>query len=218
MWIVVTYITEGNSYDKYGRPFRRRNYLPGIMTIAALLVITTALWALAITRPQTLAQTPACNPPLPTDSDTPSLGQPVPPEKMAEITPAALTNVPLQVLNASGRGGQAGTIAETLHDLGFTQPTAANDPLYAGTRLTCQGHIRFGPQGLAQAATVWLIAPCAELYQDNRTDNSVDLALGTAFTTIASSNDIDTVLASLRSNPPAPVDPALVSTIHNRTC
>ena len=122
------------------------------------------------------------------------------------------------MLNASGQGGQAGEVAGALRDLGFAQPTAANDPLYAGTRLTCQGQIRFGAAGRPGAAAVWLVAPCVELYQDDRQDDSVDLAIGTEFTTLAHSDDIDAVLAGLRPDATEPADSALLAKIHNGTC
>lgn len=137
---------------------------------------------------------------------------------MVNVTPAKLAQTKVRVLNASGRGGQAADIADALHDLGFAQPTAANDPIYASARLTCQGQIRFGEAGEATAAAVWLVAPCTELFRDDRTDDSVDLALGTDFTTLAHSDDIDSVLASLRPGATEPSDPALLSKIHANTC
>ena len=39
-------------------------------------------------------------------------------------------------------------------DLGFAQPEAANDTVYAETRLACQGQIRFGASGRAAAAAL----------------------------------------------------------------
>lgn len=126
---------------------------------------------------------------------------------MTDVAPAKLSDTKVHVLNASGRGGQAADIAGALQDLGFAQPTAANDPIYAGTRLDCQGQIRFGTAGQATAAALWLVAPCTELYHDSRADDSVDLALGTDFTTLAHNDDIDAVLANLRPAPPSPQIP-----------
>jgi LytR cell envelope-related transcriptional attenuator len=136
---------------------------------------------------------------------------------MINVAPAKLPDTKIRVLNASGRGGQAADVAGALKDLGFAQPVAANDPIYANTRLSCQGQIRFGDAGQAAAAAVWLVAPCAELYHDDRTDDSVDLVLGTDFTALAHSDDIDAVLAGLRPGA-EPADPALLSKIHAGTC
>jgi len=122
------------------------------------------------------------------------------------------------VLNASGQGGQAGEVASALRDLGYAPPTAANDDVYAGTRLECQGQIRFGASGKAAAAALWLVAPCTELYQDGRTDDTVDLAVGAEFTELSHTDDIDAVLASLRPDATAPTDAALLQKIHTASC
>jgi hypothetical protein len=137
---------------------------------------------------------------------------------MVNVSPAKLTETKVHVLNASGRGGQAADVADALRDLGFAQPSAANDPVYANAKLNCQGQIRFGEAGQAAAASVWLVAPCTELFRDDRADDSVDLALGTDFTTLAHSDDIETVLATLRPDATEESDPALVSKIHSNSC
>ena len=36
---MVSSITEGTAFDRHGRPFRRRNYVPGLLTIGALAVV-----------------------------------------------------------------------------------------------------------------------------------------------------------------------------------
>jgi hypothetical protein len=137
---------------------------------------------------------------------------------MSDVSPAKLADTKVRVLNASGRGGQAGDVAGAMKDLGFAQPTAANDPIYAGTRLTCQGQIRFGTAGQATAAAVWLVAPCTELFNDNRADDSVDLVLGTEFSALAHNDDIDAVLATLRPGANEPSDPSLLTKIHSSSC
>jgi len=181
-------------------------------------VASAVVWTIALTRPPEVHEAAACNPPPPQpDPAQPHLGTPVSRSTMINVAPAKLTDTKIRVLNASGRGGQAADIASALKDLGFAQPAAANDPVYAHTRLTCQGQIRFGDAGQAGAAAVWLVAPCAELYHDDRTDDSVDLVLGTDFTALAHSDDIDAVLAGLRPGA-EPADPALLSKIHAGIC
>ncbi len=216
---MVAQITEGTAFDKHGRPFRRRNYMPGIIAAAVLVVITALVWGIALTRPVDVREAEACNPPpTPTDPATPKLGEQVSHSSMVDVAPAKLADTKIRVFNASGQGGQAGEVAGALRDVGFAQPTAANDPIYTNTRLTCQGQIRFGASGRSGAAAVWLVAPCVELYQDDRQDDSVDLAIGTEFTTLAHSDDIDAVLAGLRPDATEPADSALVAKIHNGTC
>jgi hypothetical protein len=218
---VVAQITEGTAFDKRGRPFRRRNFLPGILLIVALAVVTMLVWVIALSRPADVHEATICNmPPAPADPTAPALqlGDPQTRADMTDVTPAKLADAKIKVLNASGQGGQAAEVAGELRDLGFAEPTAANDPVYAGSRLECQGQIRFGRSGRAAAAAVWLVAPCAELFQDQRTDAGVDLAIGTQFSQLSHSDDIDAVLASLRPDATRAADPSLLSKIHTGTC
>lgn len=216
---MVAQITEGTPLDKHGRPFRRRSYRPGIIAVAVMFVVTAIVWAIALTRPVDVREAAACNPPPESaNSSAPKLGEQVSRSSMVDVTPAKLAQTKINVLNASGQGGQAGEVAGALRDLGFAQPAASNDPVYTNTRLTCQGQIRFGANGKAGAAAVWLVAPCVELFQDNRPDDSVDLAIGTDFTALAHSDDIDAVLAGLRPDATEPADSGLLTKIHNGTC
>jgi pimeloyl-ACP methyl ester carboxylesterase len=216
---VVAQITEGTAFDKHGRPFRRRNPRPAIIVAIFLGVVTMVVWTVALTRPAKVHEAAVCNPPpKPAESTPAQLGEQVSRSAMMDVTPAKLSDTKVRVLNASGRGGQAGDVAGAMKDLGFAQPTAANDPLYAGTRLACQGQIRFGTAGQATAATVWLVAPCMELFNDSRSDDSVDLSLGTDFTALAHNDDIDAVLATLKPGATEPSDPALLAKIHASSC
>jgi hypothetical protein len=218
---VVAQITEGTAFDKRGRPFRRRNYLPGILLFAALAVVTLLVWVMALSRPPDVHEATVCNgPPPPADPSAPApqLGEQVTRADMTDVMPAKLADAKTRVLNASGQGGQAAEVAGELRDLGFVEPAAANDPIYVNTRLECQGQIRFGPSGRAAAAALWLVAPCTELFQDQRTDDSVDLAIGTEFTELTHNDDIDAVLASLRPDATQAADPTLLKKIHTANC
>jgi hypothetical protein len=216
---VVAQITEGTAFDKHGRPFRRRNPRPAIVLLVFLVVVTGVAWTVALTRPAKVHEAQVCNPPpQPTGSAPTQLGEQMSRSAMTDVTPAKLSDTKVRVLNASGRGGQAADVAGAMKDLGFAQPTAANDPIYAGTRLTCQGQIRFGTAGQATAAAVWLVAPCSELFNDNRADDSVDFAVGTEFNALAHNDDIDSVLASLRPGATGSSDPSLLSKIHASSC
>jgi len=218
---VVAQITDGTAFDKHGRPFRRRNFLPGIALFASLAVAALLVWVTALSRPPDIREALVCNPPpTPADSDAPrpELGEQVSRAEMIDVTPAKLADTQIRVLNASGQGGQAAEVAGALRDLGFADPEAANDQIYATARLECQGQIRFGPSGRAAAASIWLVAPCTELFQDQRTESTVDMALGTEFAALTRSDNIDAVLASLLPDATQPADPALLSKIHNGSC
>lgn len=217
---MVAQITEGTAFDKQGRPFRRRNFMPGILMFAAMAVVTLIVWVIALNRPPDVTEAAVCNPPADAAADPTQsrLGEQVTRASMTEVGPANLADTKIRVLNASGQGGQAAEVAGQLGDLGFAEPTAANDPLYENNRLACQGQIRFGPSGRAAAAAVWLVAPCVELFQDQRPDDTVDLAIGTEFTELARSDDIEAVLSSLRPEATQPADPTLLSKIHTAAC
>ncbi|HEY0228637.1 MAG TPA: envelope integrity protein Cei [Mycobacterium sp.] len=216
---MVAQITEGTAFDKHGRPFRRRNPRPAIFVLVFLVLVTGVVWVVALTRPAKVREAEACNPPPQQAGSAPAqIGEQMSRSAMSDVSPAKLADTKVRVLNASGRGGQAGDVAGAMKDLGFAQPTAANDPIYAGTRLTCQGQIRFGTAGQATAAAVWLVAPCTELFNDNRADDSVDLVLGTEFSALAHNDDIDAVLATLRPGANEPSDPSLLTKIHSSSC
>jgi LytR cell envelope-related transcriptional attenuator len=215
---VVAQITEGTAFDKHGRPFRRRNPRPAIVVVVFLVLVTGVVWTVALTRPAKVHEVAVCNPPPQKDGSAPQLGEQMSRSAMADVTPARLGDTKVRVLNASGRGGQAADIAGAMKDLGFAAPTAANDPIYTGTRLNCQGQIRFGTAGQASAAAVWLVAPCTELFNDNRADDTVDLAVGTDFSGLAHNDDIDAVLAGLRPGASEPSDPSLLQKIHASSC
>ena len=218
---MVAQITEGTAFDKHGRPFRRRNFVPGIAMFAVLAVASLVIWVIALNQPADVTEAAACNPPADNTTSDPTqskLGEQVTRASMTEVGPANLADTKIRVLNASGQGGQAAEVAGQLRDLGFAEPTAENDPLYANNRLSCQGQIRFGPSGRAAAAAVWLVAPCMELFQDQRPDNTVDLAIGSDFTELTRSDDTEAVLSSLRPEATAPPDPSLISKIHSTAC
>ena len=216
---MVAQITQGTAFDKHGRPFRRRNPRPAIFVLVFLVLVSGVVWIVALTRPVKVREAEVCNPPpQPAGSAPAQLGEQVSRTAMTDVTPAKLSDTKVRVLNASGRGGQAADVAGAMKDLGFAAPTAANDPIYAGAKLNCQGQIRFGTAGQATAAAVWLVAPCTELFNDNRADDSVDLAVGTEFSALAHNEDIDAVLTSLRPGATEPADPILLSKIHASSC
>ncbi len=188
---------------------------------AVLAVVSMIIWVVALNRPPDVTEAAPCNPPADNTTSDPTqskLGEQMTRAAMTEVGPAKLADTKVRVLNASGQGGQAAEVAGQLRDLGFADPTAENDPLYTNNRLACQGQIRFGPAGRAGAAAVWLVAPCAELYQDQRPDNTVDFAIGSEFTELARSDDAEAVLSSLRPEATQPADPGLIAKIHSAAC
>ncbi len=143
---------------------------------------------------------------------------------MSTVRPAPLADTMVRVLNASDQNGLAETVLGKLKDYGFTAPTTGaygDDSVLYNHDMACQGQIRFGDAGRADAAAVWIAAPCAQLIDDGRRDTSVDLVLGTYFTDIDPSADAQEVLRTLRastSSGEGGANPALVAAVHNQTC
>ena len=62
------------------------------------------------------------------------------------------------------------------------------------------------------------MAPCTELFEDERDDDTVDLAIGTEFSELSRNDDIEAVLASLRPDATQMADESLIAKIHSTTC
>jgi hypothetical protein len=150
--------------------------------IGALAVVVVVTWSVVLgnstSGPAGLscpapAATPAGAPELPGASATTALDQ---------VAPASPGAVRIRVLNGGGQRGQANLVASQLGELGFTEAAdPVNDPYYPTGNLICRGNIRFGAAGSAGARTVSLVLPCLALVQDTRTDDSVDVAIGSSF-------------------------------------
>ena len=138
---------------------------------------------------------------------------------MIDVTPAKLADTKIRVLNASGQGGQAAEVAGAAARSGFRR-AGCGERRGVRERRGWRARARSGsgPSGRAAAAAVWLVAPCTELFQDERSDDTVDLAIGTEFTELSHSDDIDAVLASLRPDATQAADSALLTKIHSTTC
>ncbi len=217
---MVSLITEGSAVDDKGRPFLRRRYQPWVALVAILALICAIVWIKALTTEGKSHAAMACNSPSPAqDPNAPQqpapLGQRVSSSRLHDVEPAPLAQSKVRIYNASGQRGLAEHIASRLSDYGFASPPApvfANDPVYVNGDLECTGQIRFGVNGRPAAASVQLIAPCAELIEDQRTDDSVDLALGSLFgNDVHPGTDAEEVLKSLKN--PAPGGPAIDSSL-----
>ncbi|MTD16448.1 hypothetical protein GIS00_21155 [Nakamurella sp. YIM 132087] len=117
---------------------------------------------------------------------------------LRDTRPANPEQIALQVFNASTTRGLARTVTTELQAAGFSSIKAgANDVLYPAGDLVCSSEIRFGPAGLAQARTVLIVAPCAQLVQDDRFDASVDLALGARYVSTPVTDEMKAQLQAL---------------------
>lgn len=224
---MVSLITEGTSTDPRGRPFLRRRMRPWLILVAVLALICATVWIKALSTRGDEYAAMACNSPSPaTGPDAepqPALGQRVGPGRLQEVDPAPLAETKVRVLNANNQRGQAAHVAAQLGDLGFGSVPGdpyGNDSIYVNGDLECTGQIRFGVNGRPAAAAVQLAAPCAELIEDKREDDTVDLVLGSLFGDVQPNNDAEEVLRSLRNPAPgeASIDSDLLAAARHARC
>lgn len=216
--------------DEDGRPYRRRRPRPILTLLAVGAVFAAGVWVVATVHQPTDSTAIDCNRPvlptnLPADTKAPPLGQRADRAQMADVAPVAPAATAVRVLNANGQSGQATAVSEQLSELGFGRAAVnpvGNDAVYPGLDLHCHGQIRFGDAGEAAASTLWIVAPCTELIRDERTDPTVDLALGDYFGTLSPGADAMEVLRALRESSSTgktpPLDPTLVAAARNAKC
>ena len=228
---MVSLITEGTATDERGRRFQRRRPLPWIATIGVLAALCGVVWIGVLSGSDESTTAMSCNSPAVPAAAEPGAPPPAPlgarvgVSRLTDVDPAALSVTRVRVYNANGQRGQASHIAAQLSDYGFASAPdvqVGNDPVYLDQSMECSAQIRFGPNGAAGAATVQLVAPCAELIEDNRPDDTVDLALGTYFSDISPNNDAEEVLRTLRDAPTgttsAPLDIGLLEAARKARC
>lgn len=227
---MVSLITEGSATDKRGRPFARRRAVPAAVVGGVLAAATVMVWTIVFTGAEPETETVACPAP-PTVASEPDgpvpapAGEVVERSTLADVDPAPLAATRVRVYNANGERGQASNVAAELGDYGFASAPdvqAGNDPVYVDQNMQCHGQIRFGESGRAAANTVRLVAPCAELVVDTRTDDTVDLALGTYFKDLSVGADAEELLRTLREVPvgdrSAPLDVDLLDAALDVQC
>lgn len=180
------------------RPYQRRRRGPVVVLVSVLAVVALVTWTTVLITSAGRSGTASC----PTPAAGAS-GEVVEASSLDSTTPAAASTVKVRVLNGGGQRGQANLVAAQLGDLGFTEGAAPdNDPLFPNGDLECRGQIRFGANGASAAATLAIVLPCTELVRDSRTDDTVDFAVGTAFSDVKPGRPARDVLDQL-ANPPA---------------
>jgi LytR cell envelope-related transcriptional attenuator len=190
-------------------PYRRRRRTPWVVVVTLLAVAAVATWSVVLSDASGPSTAAACPPP--TTGSLP--GAVVDPAALDQAAPVPPSSTRVHVLNAGGQRGQANLVAAQLADLGF--PEAAppeNDPLHPEGKMECVGQLRFGPAGQGAARTLTLVLPCVELVRDDRTDDVVDLSVGTGFRDVnpprAVRNALDQIGTASGSDGSANADPA----------
>ncbi|GEL25429.1 hypothetical protein PSU4_43830 [Pseudonocardia sulfidoxydans NBRC 16205] len=180
------------------RPYQRRRRGPVVVLVSVLAVVALVTWTTVLITAAGRSGAVSC--PTPAAG---AAGEVVEASSLDSTTPAAASAVKVRVLNGGGQRGQANLVAAQLGDLGFAEGGAPdNDPLFPDGDLECRGQIRFGANGSAAAATLAIVLPCTELVRDARADETVDFAVGTAFSDVKPGRPAKDVLDQL-ANPPA---------------
>ena len=206
------------------RPYRRRRRVPVIALVSLLAAAALVTWTYVLVNASGPDRGRTC--PAPVAGSTP--GQSLPPGALDSVAPLPPAAVKVRVLNAGGQRGQANLVAAQFGDFGFAEAAPpTNDPLFPDGNMECTGQVRFGPAGEAGASTVALLLPCAELVRDARTDDTVDVSVGTAFGDLnpvrAARDALDELSAGSSgeggaAGPPPPVDPGVLAEARGRSC
>lgn len=160
------------------RRYRRRRRWPVLTVVALLAVLTAATWTVVLVNASGRSGDATC--PAPVAGPRP--GEVLEQDALDTVAPAPPATSRARVLNGGSQRGQANLVAAQLADLGFVEAAPPdNDPFYPEGDMQCRGQLRFGPAGAAAASTLALVLPCTQLVRDGRAEDTVDIAVGTAF-------------------------------------
>lgn len=106
------------------------------------------------------------------------------PNGTASVPADPRTTFTLNVYNAGGQKGAAGSAADALRSHGFSVGVVGNDPYRK--KVTGAGEVRFGAGGAAKAKQyVASLVPGTRMIEDGRDGSSVDVVVGPSFPSIA---------------------------------
>jgi LytR cell envelope-related transcriptional attenuator len=177
--------------------YGRRRPLPALLILVVLAATSAIVWVNVLHQAANSTVRAVCPAGQRTPTKLPTL-TPLVYAALNNVVPAPAGQVKVRVLNASTQSGLAARVDSEFHVLGFVQAAPpADDPRYPLGDMRCFGQIRFGPNGVAAARTVSIVAPCAQLVRDNRQDASVDIALGSYSNDLAPTSDAKQVLTQL---------------------
>ncbi|GAB78592.1 LytR cell envelope-related transcriptional attenuator [Austwickia chelonae] len=177
---------DGRGYPSASTSQRRRSIiaLAALGSVLLIAFLTAFSYIHGWFPSQSVAQpaaptSKASAPSQPSEAPAPSSAPPSSPS----CTPMTPKKVTVNIFNATKRPGLAGTAAKTLKDQGFTVGKVSNDP--KNKKVEDSAEIRFGPSGAAKADFLVSRVTGAVKVQDDRTDDTVDIALGEKYTSIS---------------------------------
>ena len=164
-----------------------RRVLSVVLVIVVLAAGAFAAWWFLVRQSPTPTRV-ACPPP-------PTAAKPLP-------APVAAKTVKLNVYNATARSGLAGSVSTIFSTRGFGIGAVSNDP--AKRKVTAAAEIRHGPKGVRAARTVGAhVDGTVVMVPDRRTDATVDIVLGAAWTKVRTPQAAAAALKPARATPVA---------------
>ncbi|MFF2627939.1 LytR C-terminal domain-containing protein [Kitasatospora sp. CB02891] len=204
------YRVTGNSYPRLGRPPRRGRKVVmavgGVLALGLVSVGGIQLYDVFTGKnkhgaAQACASPGATGKPLAAPEGSPSAAPGAVPGNTAVPQPATVT---VNVYNATDKSGLAARTADELKKRGFQVGQVGNAPSALDRKVPGTAQVLSGPGGLGAATLLVSQVASATSTEDARTDATVDLVIGDAFTALADPNQAAAALAELTKPSPSP--------------
>ncbi|MFJ8442454.1 LytR C-terminal domain-containing protein [Kitasatospora griseola] len=204
------YRVTGNSYPRLGRPPRRGRKVVlavgGVLALGLVSVGGIQLYDVFTGKnkhgaAQACASPGATGKPLAAPEGSPSAAPGAVPGNTAVPQPATVT---VNVYNATDKSGLAARTADELKKRGFQVGQVGNAPSALDRKVPGTAQVLSGPGGLGAATLLVSQVASATSTEDARTDATVDLVIGDAFTALADPNQAAAALAELTKPAPSP--------------
>jgi hypothetical protein len=177
-----------DAYVPFRNRTKRRRKTLGLV-LGGLLILGVGAYGLVnlVTAPAQNTAAASCK-----AGSTRALAAAAPAPMAAVGSGAGAAKFTLNVYNATQRHGLAANTAAQLKSRGFVIGQVTNDPLK--TNLAISAQVRGAKSQAAEERQVAAEVPGAQIQTDSRTDPSVDLVLGSAFTSLASTQQATAAL------------------------
>lgn len=181
-----------DAYVPFRNRTKRRRKTLGIV-LGGLLILGVGAYGLVnlVTAPEQNTAAGSCK----AGSTRALAAAPAPMAPMAAVGSSAgagAAKFTLNVYNSTQRHGLAASTAAQLKSRGFVIGQVTNDPLKANLSISAQ--VRGAKSQAAEERQVAAEVPGAQIQTDSRTDPSVDLVLGSGFTSLASTQQATAAL------------------------
>jgi hypothetical protein len=117
--------------------------------------------------------------------------------KLANVALRESKDVKINVYNATNQPGLATSLADDFKNRKFQVVKTGNDPLKKGIEDVAV--LRYGPKGVGSAhlLSAYFLAKAVPEYDPNRTDDVVDVVVGTSFQQLATTTEVNQSLGEI---------------------